>query len=200
MAAESGADAIGLNFYAKSKRFQPDPNITQAIVAALGDRVKLIGVFVNPSIQDVYDCSERFRLHYIQLHGNETTDFVNQLDLPVIKAIGIGANQNDVQRELTNWCALSNVIAIMLDSASEKAFGGTGKTFDWEIAKSIGKQERDIVLAGGLTPDNVEEAVKTIRPSAVDVASGVESAPGQKNPEKTRVFVENARRAFGATH
>ena len=200
MVAETGADAIGLNFYSKSKRFQPDSNITQAIVAKVCDRVKLVGVFVNPSAQEVYECFERFGLHYIQLHGNETTEFANQLGLPVIKAIGIGIKHNDVQHEISRWRSLANVRAIMLDSASENTFGGTGKTFDWESAKSFVDHKLDIVLAGGLSPDNVEKAVNTVRPSAVDVASGVESAPGQKNAKKTRFFVENALRAFGATH
>ena len=191
----AGADAIGINFYAGSKRFVA-PEIAQEIAAAVGNRALKVGVFVNSTAAEILKLAAETPLDYVQLHGDETPEFVADLsDLPTIKALRIrDASLAPVVNFLAACESAKNLRGILLDAYSSTEFGGTGQTLDWEnIGRAADRPaELPIVLAGGLTPDNVDSAVRLARPDAVDTASGVESAPGVKDKRKVEAFVKNA--------
>ncbi len=184
-AVEAGADAVGFVFYARSPRVV-SPKTVAAIVSHLPPFVSTVGLFVNekPDLvrQIVSDCG----LAYAQLHGEESPQYCAELRLPVVKAIRVRTGA-----DLANLSAY-RVKAILLDAYVEGKIGGTGTTFDWELAVEA-KSWGPIVLAGGLTPDNVGEAVRRVQPYGVDVSSGVESAPGVKDHAKVRAFIENVK-------
>lgn len=186
-----GADMVGFNFYAKSPRYVR-PTAAGAIASRLPREVKKVGVFVNESLEDINAACQAARLDAIQLHGDETEEFVQQirsaLALPVIRAIRIG----DPEAEITDTVA----DAVLLDAYSPDKYGGTGERFDWETAVTLKDRFNEIYLAGGLTPENVAEAVNIVRPFAVDVAGGVEARPGIKDLVKMRAFIENAKNAL----
>lgn len=184
-AARCGADALGLVFYSKSPRYV-DPQQARKIVAALPPLVTTVGLFVNQSAEEIEQIARFCGLDVLQLHGDETPD---QCQLPpwrVIKALRIrdAASLDD----LTAY----RVSGMLLDAWQADSYGGTGHRFNWQLAVSAGRQ-RPIILAGGLTPANVAEAVATVRPYGVDVSSGVESAPGRKDPELVAAFIRNAK-------
>ena len=187
-AVEVGADAIGLNFYERSPRFV---NSSQAskIIEALPAFVSLVGVFVNhPNPQALEDLALSLGLHAVQLHGNESPDYCSMIQrVKVIKAFRVDSNFK--AEALKNY----STTMFLLDSGSGTQFGGTGKVFDWNQARGVNTFGW-IVLAGGLTPDNVGDAVAQLRPFGVDVSSGVESGPGKKDYEKMRRFIESVRK------
>lgn len=191
MASDLGADQLGFNFYAGSKRFV-SPDEVRAIVEGLrGDEFK-IGVFVNETVENILATANLAGLNAVQLHGDETSEMIRAVrsscGLMVIKAFRIGpeAGSTDIID--------SSADAVLLDTISSAGFGGTGKTFDWSIAKEIVLWRPDSVyLAGGLTPGNVGEAIKTVRPFAVDVASGVEIDPRNKDAEAIEQFIKAVR-------
>ncbi|MBX3244065.1 MAG: phosphoribosylanthranilate isomerase [Acidobacteria bacterium] len=186
-----GADMVGFNFYPKSPRYI-NPISAGAIASRLPREVKKVGVFVNESIENINAVCNSARLDMIQLHGDESEEFVDQirsaLAVPVIKAIRIG----DPDIEIADTVA----DAVLLDAYSPDKYGGTGETFEWEKAVELKSRFSKIYLAGGLTPDNVAEAVSVVSPFAVDVAGGVEVRPGIKDILKMKAFIENAKKAI----
>jgi phosphoribosylanthranilate isomerase len=201
LVALAGADAIGLNFYDKSPRCV-DQETSAKIVAAGPARVAKVGLFVNAAADEVNKLSEELQLDWIQLHGDESPEFLSELvDRPVLRAIRLGDdNHSEVADYVRACCDVRPLGAILVDKLKDGAFGGTGETIDW--ADFAGKKgilgDCPLVLAGGLTPFNVEEAIAVLRPSAVDVASGVESQPGTKDLLMVRAFTTAAKRAFAA--
>src|SRR5262245_55273750 len=187
-AALLGADAIGLNFYERSPRFI-DGTLASRIIEAIPAFVSVVGVFVNhPNPQGLEDLALSLGLNAVQLHGNESPDYCSMIQkVKVIKAFRVDANFR--VESLKNY---SNTM-FLLDSGSGAQFGGTGKVFDWNHAYGANAFGW-IVLAGGLTSENVEDAVSRLHPFAVDVSSGVESSPGRKDYEKMRRFIEAVRK------
>lgn len=183
-----GADAIGLNFYEKSPRCI-DASRAAAIIETLPAFVSVVGVFVNhPDPQGLEDFALSIGLHAVQLHGSESPDYCSMLQrVKVIKGIRI-----DSSFKVESLRAYGNRMFI-LDTGTPAQFGGTGQTFDWDRAYGA-NAFGSIVIAGGLNPENVGEAVNRLHPFAVDVSSGVESSPGKKNYDKMRRFIEAVRR------
>lgn len=187
-----GADEIGLNFYPQSKRYT---SFEEAVVwvPQLPAPIRKVGVFVDIPICDILLPLSELELDAIQLHGDEDAEYIADLrietDVQIIKAIKV--KSSDDLHGLSEYKADS----ILLDTFSAREKGGTGEVFDWRLAAQVSGKETLIYLAGGLNPDNVQEAIKKVRPYAVDVASGVESEPGKKDPEKLKAFIENAKSA-----
>src|SRR3954471_2707214 len=183
-----GANAIGLNFYPNSPRYV-EPSKASKIIEKLPPFVTIVGVFVNhPDPQNLEDFALSLGLHAVQLHGNESPDYCSMIQrVKVIKAIRMDSNfKVESLRSFGNRMFL-------LDSATPGQFGGTGQTFDW--TKAYGANAfGSIVIAGGLNPENIGEAVSSLHPFAVDVSSGVEASPGKKSYDKMRRFIEAVRR------
>jgi phosphoribosylanthranilate isomerase len=188
LAAELGASAIGLIFWPGSSR-AVDVDSARAIVAALPPFVTTVGVFVNQSREDVLGVAQSVGLDAVQLHGDEDPTWYSALPRRVIKAVAVG-DGFDV-RQLADVPASATVL---LDAHDPLRRGGTGRVIDWTVAAAAART-RPVILSGGLTAENVQAAVDTVQPYAVDVASGVESAPGIKDAAKLRAFfsVLNAR-------
>lgn len=182
-AADLGADAIGVNFFSQSKRFV-DLGTARAIVTALPPLVWVVGVFVNEPLRSLRRIASQVGLHAVQLHGDEPARFAAKTGLPTFKALHVGA-------ALPDFSGFESVAALVLDAA-QPGYGGGGLTFDWAHARAVARR-RPVLLAGGLTPKNVAAAIRAVRPYGVDVASGVESAPGVKDPKKLAAFLRAAR-------
>jgi phosphoribosylanthranilate isomerase len=186
-AVEAGAELLGFNFYTKSPRYVT-PTDASRIVEQLPERVKRVGVFVNEDAGGVARIASEAGVNVVQLHGDETPEFCAALlGLSVVKALRVGKEfrVEDASKFETD--------AVLLDAYVKDFRGGTGHTFDWSIASRTREVVRRLFLAGGLTPDNVGAAIKSVRPFAVDVCSGVETAPGRKSFELMRRFVEAVR-------
>ena len=187
-AAEAGADMIGLMFYEASPR---QVTLAQAaeISRALPPFVLRVGVFVNPEAALVTRAMAECNLNLLQFHGDESSDFCTQFGLMNMKAFRI--------RDEASLTPLAEyqTDAFLLDAYSKAGLGGTGEKFNWDLAVAAQKFGKPIFLAGGLTPENVAAAVTQVRPFAVDVSSGVESAPGKKDAAKVRAFIEAVRGA-----
>jgi phosphoribosylanthranilate isomerase len=207
-AADAGADAIGLNFYRDSKRFI-SADLALQIVTANSDRTEPVGVFVNESVEAICHTCHSAKLKTIQLHGEKRPDCVKLLtglhdlgtsafNLSIIRAYSFGARGMEAVYEDMFDVYGHAADAMLIDTAVSGMYGGTGQTLDWNrlvnFEDSIGKIP--LILAGGLTPDNVAEAIRIVRPHGVDVASGVEASPGIKDHAKVRDFVAAAREAF----
>lgn len=189
LASQLGADGVGLNFYPSSKRFI---SVTEAvhICRALPALVSAVGLFVNPTEAEVESILKQVHLDCLQFHGDETPQFCGSFGLPYMKAIRVREGL-DLDREIARF---TNSSAILLDSYDKQSAGGTGTRFDWAIAKEVVAAGHDrIVLAGGLDASNVTEAIRLVQPYAVDVSSGVESAPGVKCPERMQSFFNEVR-------
>jgi phosphoribosylanthranilate isomerase len=184
LAARLGADALGFNLWPGSKRFI-EPDAARAIVDRLPPFVAPVGVFVNQPPREVVASAARAGLGTVQLHGDEGPDEVNGYAIPALKALRVSGPESlaDLHRY--------RVLGFVLDAPSA-GFGGSGATFDWAIAREAAGRV-PVILAGGLTPGNVREAIRAVRPYGVDVASGVESAPGVKDVDRLRRFIEAAR-------
>jgi phosphoribosylanthranilate isomerase len=182
-AAEAGADMIGLMFAPQSPRLISVQTAAE-ISRALPPFVLRVGVFVNPDESQVMEAIATCGLNLLQFHGDEPSDFCTQFGLMSVKALRV--KDADSLRALENY----STDAFLLDAYSKAGLGGTGETFNWELAIEAQKYGKPIFLAGGLTPENVANAVKTVSPFAVDVSSGVESAPGKKDAAKVRAFVK----------
>ncbi len=187
-----GADAIGFNFYEKSKRFIKTSE-ARSIIEQINSQIPKFGVFVNASIEEILDTVNTSRIDVIQLHGVEAHGFVSELRhetrTPIIKAFRVSEDFD------ASYISDFKLDAILLDAYTEGEFGGTGNSFDWDKAVSAIRLGVPTYLAGGLDPENVAEAVRFVRPFAVDVASGVESAPGRKDPVKVEAFIRSAKQA-----
>jgi phosphoribosylanthranilate isomerase len=179
-AIECGAQYLGFNFYPKSPRYI-SPESVRAIIEQLPDEIISVGVFVNESApEDVVDILAASGARMAQLHGDESPDYCASIGSErVIKALRIG-DDFDPRRVLDFPAA-----AILLDAFDPKLYGGTGKTTNWKVAREAAKLTK-VFLAGGLSPDNVVEAIRTVEPFAIDVNSGVESAPGRKDTNKLK--------------
>jgi phosphoribosylanthranilate isomerase len=195
--AGAGADAIGLNFYARSPRCV-GPETARQIAAAVPQTIIKVGLFVNAAVADVCRTFDALGLDLVQLHGDEPPEYLPQLgERPVLKAFRLGdAGLRPVNEFLARCQALRNVPRlVLLDAAAPGKYGGTGRTADWSVAAEYAtlSDTPPLVLAGGLTPVNVAEAIRMVRPAAVDTASGVESSPGHKDPVKVEAFVRAAK-------
>jgi len=184
-AVDAGADLLGFNFYERSPRYIA-PAKAQRIVRRLPKRVSAVGVFVNESEEKMLGVARAVGLSALQLHGDESPLTVARLrrSLPVIKAVRAGKAFRPAQLS-----CYKRASAILLDGFDRRLRGGTGKTFDWRVARRAKRYGR-IFLAGGLTPENVADAIRTAEPHAVDVCSGVEAKPGKKDPKRLRQFMQ----------
>jgi phosphoribosylanthranilate isomerase len=171
-AAEYGASAVGFVFWPESPRYI-DPAVARAIGEALPRSVQRVGVFVNQSAAEVNTVAAAAGLDVVQLHGEEDSAFVSQMMLPVIKAVTFGRGPAGVD-------AWPEDVMLLVDAHDPIRYGGTGQVVDWASAAAVA-QRRRVLLAGGITPENVAEAISRVRPFGVDVSSGVESAPGIKS-------------------
>lgn len=185
LALDAGADALGFVFHPASPR-NVSPELAADIIRRLPPFVQTIGLFVNEPLGRVNGTADACGLDIIQLHGDEPPPFCAAVRRRVIKALRVRDESS-----LTPMASY-RVSAFLLDAWSPRAHGGTGTTFNWDVAANIADQER-IILAGGLTVDNVAEAIRRVRPYGVDVSSGVESAPGIKNQDKIREFIRKAK-------
>ena len=185
-AVEAGADALGLNFYEKSPRHVSVKTAAE-ISKHLPPFIMRAGVFVNADEDLVTRAIAECGLSLLQFHGDETPEFCVQFGLMSMKAFRI----RDVEslKEIPNY----PTDVYLLDAYSPGARGGTGEKFNWDLAVEAQKFGKPIFLAGGLTPENVADAVRTVRPFGVDVASGVERAPGRKDHAKIRAFIAAVR-------
>ncbi len=191
LAVDLGADSLGFNFYEKSVR-NISPANAYKIIRALPDKIEAVGVFVNWSPEAVIALARAIDLDTIQLHGDEPAAVARQLAnyFQVTKAMRVGKDFRLAQLRPFQ----SAVRAFLFDADKSGQFGGTGTRTDWSIARRSARTH-DIILAGGLTPENVADAILTVRPYAVDVASGVESHPGKKSRVKLTDFFSEVSRA-----
>jgi phosphoribosylanthranilate isomerase len=185
LAVEAGADALGFVFFHESPR-HIFPEQAAAIIRHLPPFVQTVGLFVDEALETVNKTAGLCGLDIIQLHGKETPEYCEAVRRRVIKAFRV---KDITCLEPMNTYQAS---AFLLDAWSPTAHGGTGRTFNWEIAACAAQVSR-IILAGGLTPDNVAEAILQVRPYGVDVSSGVESSPGKKDSRKLTEFISNAK-------
>ena len=187
LAIDAGADALGFVFHTASPRHL-FPEQAARIIRHLPPFVQTVGLFVNETATTIKETAERCGLDIIQLHGEEPPDMCRSLGRRVIKAFRI--------KDVTCLDAINcyHPAAILLDTWSPSAHGGTGRTFNWEIAAAAAKTGR-IILAGGLSPDNVAAAIRQVQPYGVDVSSGVEALPGRKDSRKVIEFITQARLA-----
>lgn len=207
LCCQYGADAIGLNFYTRSKRCISVESAVE-VASGVAQSTKIVGLFVNHSSTEIISLSKRVGLDLIQLHGDESTSLLSDLKdglapsrLKIIRAIRISReNKLAAISQIKQWdtCRHADLVgAFLLDAFVSDAFGGTGKTIDWDWLARLGlPTQKPLILAGGLTPLNVEQAIEQFKPFGVDVAGGVESEGGVKDPSKIEQFVENANRSF----
>lgn len=187
-AAEAGAEMLGFNFWPPSPRYI-SPEAAGQIIDRLPKEVLSVGVFVNESGGRIREISRGLGLSAIQLHGDESPEFCNELrELTVIKAMRVGEG---FSVERINNYGECGVDTVLLDASLGGSYGGTGATFDWNVAARAKAYAR-IILAGGLNANNVAEAIRIVGPFAVDVCSGVEAAPGRKDLAKIREFIRAA--------
>lgn len=191
-AVDAGADALGFIFYEKSPRFV-DPEVARIIIEQLPPFVAAVGVFVDRKRQEVEEIIRFCRLAYAQLHGKESPKYCERLarfaaPCQVIKALRVGKHVQASDISPYN----EHVKGFLLDTYQKGVQGGTGQPFDWSLIQSL-KLQRDFILAGGLDADNIGKALDAIKPYAVDVNSGVEVAPGQKDHKLIKKFIRQVR-------
>jgi len=193
-AVEAGVDALGFVFYRKSRRWL-EPAQAAAIAAALPPFVARVALFLSPDEALVREVLERLRPDCLQFHGSEAPEYCAQFGRPYIKAVPMAS---DV--DLGSWCErFASAQGLLLDSHREGEAGGSGQAFDWRD-HGAGRRGKPLILAGGLDPDNVEQAITRMRPYAVDVSSGVEQAPGRKDPTLMAAFMRGVNRADSRGH
>lgn len=182
-AVKHGADAIGLVFYAKSPRHVTTEQAAE-IVAHLPPFVSAVGLFVDAEPDFVHDVQQQARLDLLQFHGEESPSYCEAFDFPYIKALRVRPGLNLLQYAAD----FSSARALLLDTYQEGVAGGTGKTFDWDLIPS--DLPKPIILAGGLDAGNVAQAIRRVRPYAVDVSGGVEREKGIKDAAKIAAFMQ----------
>src|SRR5262245_53316274 len=213
LAADAGADAIGLNFYEKSPRYVTQRR-ARAILSKVPKAITAVYVLVNASLKKLSGTVTSLPYRppfFVQLHGNEPPEVVGELStlvpdaIPLIRAFRCkDSSLDDVAAYLKSIRRMKFRLpkAILLDAYQARKYGGTGRVVDWVSVRDrrrlLQRHATSLILAGGLTPDNVAEAIRTARPDAVDVASGVESSTGKKDPAKVRDFIAAANEAFSA--
>ncbi len=197
MAINAGADALGLNFYKPSPRYV-EPEVAAEIIAQVPAFVTTMGLFANAGKQEIESVLATTPLDFIQFHGDEPVEFCESLGKPYIKALRVGSEEGGLHgQSLRNKMnEYGSARGLLLDTYKKGMPGGTGERFDWDEVPEPGPNDTQyIVLAGGLTPDNVSEAIALVRPYAVDVSGGVESAPGHKDADRIRAFLNAVRLA-----
>ena len=185
-----GVDAFGVVHFTGSKRhvsLEQMPNLR----AAVPEHKDLIALFVNPSVEEVQAVIGALKPTILQFHGDEPDAFCAQFGMPFIKAMAMGEGAGDIFQRQKNY---SNATAFLLDGHAPGGLGGAGQAFAWRDSIQLNKP---VYLAGGLTPENVAEAIALVKPYAVDVSSGIESAPGKKDAKKMRDFVETVKVVIG---
>jgi phosphoribosylanthranilate isomerase len=188
-AVHEGADALGFVFYSQSPRYV-EPAVAKQIIRCLPPFVLPVGVFVNQDLDTVRRLFDDCGLALAQLHGDESPDFCESLKRPVLRALRL--------RDRSSFLALAEfkgrmgVRGFVVDAFSDRVYGGTGHTTNWSLAGEVAKAV-PILLAGGLTPENVQEAIRQVQPYGVDVSSGVEQRPGRKDSAKIRAFIQAVR-------
>ena len=184
---DAGATAIGFNFFSKSKRYI-NPVAAKEIAEKIRGKISIVGVFVDEELQSVKSIAAAVKLTYCQFHGSEEPEYVNTFP-NAIKSFRINDSLKNV------YFDDYKAAAFLLDAYDEKEFGGTGKQFNWLLAREANEFGK-IILAGGLNENNVSNAIEIVQPWGVDVSSGVEIEPGKKDKRKIEQFVQNARNSF----
>lgn len=185
LALDLGADALGFIFYRNSKRYISSEDASR-IISKLPPFAKTVGVFVNQTVEELKFIKNEIGFDIFQLHGDEGPDYCRALGNTVIKAMRVKdrINQDNVDSFPVN--------AVLFDAYSSAGFGGTGKSFDWGMLKDI-TSSKSVILSGGLTPENVAQAIDIVNPYGVDVSTGVEDYPGKKNAAKLKEFIKAVR-------
>jgi phosphoribosylanthranilate isomerase len=194
-AVRAGADALGFMFYADSPR-HVSPDLAADIIRRLPPFVAKVGVFVNAPLETVHHITLQCSLDTLQFHGDESPDYCSSLSISACKRIkAIRVRDQDSLKGLTPYA--DKVDAFLLDSYDPNQLGGTGARFNWDLAVQAKAAGRPVILAGGLNPDNIAEAVQQVAPYGVDVSSGVEVSPGIKDADSMERFVRKAHQAAG---
>lgn len=188
-AVHEGADALGFVFYSQSPRYV-EPAVAKQIIRRLPPFVLAVGVFVNQDLDTVRGLFDDCGLALAQLHGDESPDFCDSLKRPVLRALRLRDRRSFLA--LAEFRGRMGVRGFVVDAFAERVYGGTGHTTDWSLAGEVAKCV-PILLAGGLTPENVQEAIRQVQPYGVDVSSGVEQSPGRKDSAKMRAFIQSVR-------
>ena len=186
MTIDAGADALGFNFVPDTPRYLKDTKAAAKIIEQLPPFITTVGLFVNAAPEVIQAIADECHLDMLQLHGDESPQFCRGLNRRVIKAVRV--------KDESSCSHLSDyrVSGYLLDTYVKGAMGGTGVVFDWRLAVKA-KQYGQVILAGGLNPDNVGASVQQVRPYGVDVSSGVEVSPGRKDPVKVQTFIRNVK-------
>ena len=188
-AANAGADAIGMVLYEKSPRFVSN-SLAERISHHMPAFVSRVALFKDADKQDIESVLDVVDIDIIQFHGAEPVDFCEQFDKPYIKALGMKGAEHDIEYLISSANKYQSAKALLLDGHAPGEAGGTGESFDWvAITSAMAAIENPVILAGGLTVENVKQAIETVHPFAVDVSSGVESSPGIKDKEKITAFI-----------
>jgi phosphoribosylanthranilate isomerase len=190
-AVSAGANALGFVFWSKSPR-RVDVDTARRIVSTLPPSILAVGVFVDQPAEEVNEIASRVDLGAIQLHGAEDVSYLKMMRRPVVKALAVGTDTPPV---LNKW---PDAVTVLLDVHDPVKKGGTGRTIDWVAAAALAEQRR-VILAGGLTPENVRDAVTRVRPWGIDVSSGVESEPGIKDHGRLKGLFEAVHGSHYAT-
>jgi len=189
-AIDSGADALGLVFYSKSPRYV-ELSVAANIARTIGPFVTIVGLFVNAEAAQVREAVKTVGLDLLQFHGDEDEAYCAQFDMPYIKAIRMSP-ELDVKEVVTKY---PSARGFLFDAWNKDKYGGTGETFEWQRLSSL-KESADtdipFILAGGLTPENVDQAVAAVKPYAIDVSGGVEQSPGIKSSELIQQFIDRS--------
>lgn len=189
-AAECGVDALGFNFFSKSPRYVA-PERAKEIIERIPESITKVGVFVNHDTLEVKKIVGFCGLDLVQLHGDESSEYCRQFPRSLLIKAFSPRREADLQKVRTY-----PVRAILVDAYDPLRYGGTGKRSDWGIAVKV-KKTHLLIIAGGLSADDIQEVIEIVSPHAVDINSGVESSPGRKDPEKVRKIVEIVRRTGG---
>lgn len=187
-ACAAGADALGFVFYKPSKRYVRT-NIAKQLSDLVPPLVQRVGLFVDASADEVQQVLNEVELDLLQFHGNETADFCEQFSTPYIKALAVKPDE-DLAAVMLQY---ENARGFLLDTYKAGVPGGTGESFDWNLFPSSAQVTKPLILAGGLTPDNIASAIAQTNTYAVDVSGGVELAPGKKSAAKMQAFVQAAK-------
>jgi len=203
-ALAAGADYLGFNLYPKSSRYIP-PEKLRELILEIGEgtsqssisnpqSLRFIGIFVNETVQGITDILSFTGLAYAQLHGDEPPEFLHQLTGKAFKAVR-PADAESARDAASRFAplGLDDGPQLLIDAYDPAEYGGTGKKADWHVAAELAQRHPRLMLAGGLTPANVAQAIRIARPWAVDVASGVEVSPGRKDHDAMRAFIQAAR-------
>jgi len=188
-AVHEGADALGFVFYSQSPRYI-EPAVAKQIIRSLPPFVLPVGVFVNQDLDSVRNLFDDCGLALAQLHGDESPEFCESLKRPVLRALRLRGRRSFLA--LAEFKGRMGVRGFVIDAFSDTVYGGTGHTTDWSLAGEVAKAV-PILLAGGLTPENVQEAIRQVQPYGVDVSSGVEQSPGRKDSVKMHAFIQSVR-------